>query len=139
MNDEYIKNFKVTKNSILAFKKSFDIKNLATKEIIDKSFTQLESNYEDIFFKETTSICSFLSNTVKVLNIFFSLGGFYVLALEKQHYNDVYTALYKPEHDTLILIKNQIDLKLKLIGKKVDLFNQTLTEAYKTWIQIISA
>ncbi|MEZ9776864.1 hypothetical protein [Vibrio sp. 10N.261.54.A5] len=127
----YPSELKSVKNSITAYMNLVDCSDKSPNQIENASFHALDSCFEEIFFVELAGTKSFFKNASRALGALTSLGGSYVLALQKQHYSDLYEALYTPALYELEQLQEQTNEILNSIGTLIDRYSFTMKKVEK--------
>ncbi len=130
--ESFIKAYKRTGNSVLAYKETTNCDGKSLKEISDGSFSCLSDVFEEVdFYVSTDTKRGILNNTGKILSGIVSLGGSYMLEMHNKHYSDMYEAIYKPTLNRLKKTEYRTNESLSSIGKQLSRLNEVLKPVAK--------
>ncbi|NLS14839.1 hypothetical protein HGP28_18430 [Vibrio sp. SM6] len=129
---KFVKEYKRTNNSILAYKNTVDCSSKTIREISEESFQAFEDVYEDLeFFIPAVNKRSVLKNVGKVMGAMVSLGGSFMLEVHNKHYADMYEAIYKPAFNRIKTIERSTNETLSSIGADLSRLKTSLKPVEK--------
>lgn len=122
--ESFVKVYKRTGNSVIAYKEVTNCDGKSLKEIADGSFSYLSDVFEEVdVYVSTDTKRGILKNTSKILGFMVSMGGSYYLEMHNKHYSDMYEAIYTPILNRIKAIEDRTNDSLSSIGKQLSKLN----------------
>ena len=132
MTVSFIEAYKLTGNSVLAYKEVIDCGNKSLKAIAEGSFLCLEDVFEDVdFYVASDTKRGILKNTSKFLSGIASCLGSYMLEMHNKHYSDMYEAIYSPVFNRMKTIEERTNESLFSLGSQLNKLNDVLKPVEK--------